>query len=570
MESINDDMPENFCWQEGNACISLEGGKVRKKVSNAVPHVERRTKYNDYGTDNEQNTVTLQYRDSNNISVGKEQEFKESDILNGKFIKERPIEVQIYNMRDGTKVFLEIIQTQIANVPIEMREKFPFGWYEKNFHWLEDQSEGISKEQEYRAAVKIAFILGSGNKVVAALALAAVHGPMQRVLIAAGIQHNFITFLAGATAIGKTALAKKMCGYLRHKDVVWALSSDRKELRKAIQNTSDVTIVIDDFNTSASDRVISRQLQIVSEIIQESCNAGKVMLDEKSMSKRNNCVHTVVTSETIIRNVSTMNRCYLVDMQEKLPDDLWQKISEMDEQHGFAIFVRSFIRYIEENYDMAVSNCREDFSYYKQHAREQMLSDGTSMNRIAETMAVQFTLNNQMTNYMKTVGLDGRLLRRADEVMKDCIICCGQELQQKVNEIAAKKSHMELLPTLAEIISNDGNGYEMAGNENKYKKKIKYMEKCIGFQQNQGYVSFKPSYMCQMIADYLGKEAVSVNCLGKELSYYNLAYVEGSEHKQSCRWHTDGKYYHVNERQLRELIFGDLIDIIDAEGEGEY
>lgn len=102
IESINDDMPGNFCWQEGDACI-LQKGKIRKRVSNAVPHVEKRTKYNDYEIDNEQNTVTLQYRDSNNISVGKEQEFKESDILNGKFIKERPIEVQIYSVRDGTK-----------------------------------------------------------------------------------------------------------------------------------------------------------------------------------------------------------------------------------------------------------------------------------------------------------------------------------------------------------------------------------------------------------------------------------------------------------------------------------
>lgn len=62
--------------------------------------------------------------------------------------------------------------------------------------------------------------------------------------------------------------------------------------------------------------------------------------------------------------------------------------------------------------------------------------------------------------------------------------------------------------------------------------------------------------MCRMIAQRLGEESISVKCLGKELAYYQLAHVDGSEQKQSCRWHTEKKYYHVNFRQLLELIYG--------------
>lgn len=565
MEITEKNMPPNLKIREGEVILRKGSGK-EERISKVLIIVKRRKKYVNHITNTVKKTVILQYIGLDGVSLWGEQEFEEKDIMNGKFIKERPIEIQIYNVRSGTKVFQEIIQVQIADLPIETIERFPFGWYEKFFHWLEDGREEISKEQEYGVVIREADMLRRGHSAITALVLAAVNGPMMKVLADAGIQHNFITFLSGPTGIGKTALAKKICGYLQHKNVIWALSSERKELKKEIQNISDVTIVVDDFNTSASDRYISKQLQTVSEIIQEACDAGGVILDEKSMDKMNHCVHTVVTSETVIRNVSTMNRCYLVDMQEKLPDDLWRNVSEMDERHDFAIFVRSFIRYIGENYDMSVSNCREDFSYYKQYARQQMLSEGTSTNRIVETMAVQFTLKKQMMNYMKTIGIDEKLWKRVDEAMNICIICSGQELQQKVSEIIVKKSRMELLPALADIIISNGQGYEMAASEKEYKMKIRYGERCIGFPKNCGYVSFKPSYMCQMIADYLGKEAVAVNCLGKELSYYNLAYVDGSEHKQSCRWHTNEKYYHVNYRQLIELVYGGIIDMEGIEG----
>ena len=320
------------------------------------------------------------------------------------------------------------------------------------------------------------------------MVLAAVHGPMKHILEAAEIGHDFVTFLAGPTGIGKTALAKKICGYL-NKPIVLALSSERKNLRKTIQNLTDVTIVVDDFNTSASDRMVSRQLQIVSEIIQGECDAGDVVLDETSAGKRNHNTHLVITSESIICNVSTMNRCFLVNMQEAVSDYLWEKISGMDKQQDFSIFMQSFLGYIGKNYDTAVQGCREDFKYYKQHAKEQISSNGTSANRVAETLAVQYVLKKQMINYFKTVGLAGKLCLKVDICIDKGIAGSGQELQQELNKMVSKEEYMEFLPILYLIVKSE-TGYKMAKSEKLYLKTIKKGRDLAGFQQVKGVCQF--------------------------------------------------------------------------------
>lgn len=471
-------------------------------------------------------------------------------------MKALPIGVVTENVRIGT-VFRKIIQAQVSEMPIEEENIYEFGWHERKFHWLEDKCQNISRDREYGASLKVGTLLAKGDYTIIPLILAMVHGSMGGILRTAGIHHDFVTFVYGPTGVGKTALAKKTCAYLKHKPNVLALSSDRKEIRRLLQNSADMTMVVDDFNTSSSDRIISRQLQIVSEIIQAACDAGSLIIDASSIEKVHNGVHIVVTSETIIRNVSTMNRCFLVNMQENIPDNLWNEISAMEEQNVFFVFMQSFIRYVEENYDAVVSNCRDDFSYYKWYACEKILFAGASINRIAETLAVQYTLKKQLLNYMEAVGIDTKLHKRAGGCMDECIASSGQDLQNLIADIARKKSHMELLPALAFIVSGYGGdvSYFLAEDEAKYQKKIRNGNtRYVGFQKNMGYISFSPSHMCQLIANFLEKDNISVNCLGKELSYYHLAYVEGSEQKQSCRWHTEKKYYHVNYRQLLELV----------------
>lgn len=556
MNNITQYLPEDIEMDEKKGFVKRKGEK-ETVLANAIPIVNKRTKHINHITNKTQDLITISYLTHNNTRIGTERDFTEEEIMSGKFMKALPIEVQIENARIGP-IFRKIIQNQICTIPIETKEIYDFGWYKKHFHWGEDELQNISASQEYRAALRVGSILSANNSVSIALLLAMVHGPMGGVFHSSGIQHDFVTFISGPTSIGKTALAKKFCGYLKHRPCILALSSDRKEMRKTLQNSTDITMIVDDFNTSSSNRVISRQLQIVSEIIQTACDAGDLILDETSLEKRHNSVHIVITSETTVRNISTMNRCFWVDMQESVSPDLWNKISAMEEGNIFSIFIQSYVKYVEENYDTIAAKCREEFSCYKQYAIEKILFSSISRNRIAETLAVQYTLKQQFINYLKSVGINDSLCKRLDKSMERCISSSGQELQKMIDDIHVKKSHMELLPTLAEIVSSlDGYyGYKLAKNETKYRNEIKKGNlKYLGFQANRGYISFSPSHMCRLIADRLEKENISVNCLGKELSYYHLAHVEHSEQKQSCSWHTKEKYFHVHYRELIELYY---------------
>ena len=113
-----------------------------------------------------------------------------------------------------------------------------------------------------------------------------------------------------------------------------------------------------------------------------------------------------------------MNRCFWVDMQEPVPPDLWNKISAMEEENIFSIFIQSYVKYVEKNYDTIAAKCREEFSCYKQYAIEKILFSSISRNRIAETLAVQYTLKQQFINYLKSVGINDSLCKRLDESME--------------------------------------------------------------------------------------------------------------------------------------------------------
>ena len=552
MMNIQQYLPENFYWQPEKGLMKGEGEKA-KHIADAVPIVLKLIQTTDHNTNFTKRTVQMQYQNCLGKMVGEPQEFTEGEIIGGKFLNARPIEVQIMAKSIAQSVFINSIQSQTKDKDPEQRDIYGFGWTGNKFHWLAEVAENFAEDQEYKAAAKMACLLGKGNAVVTSLVLAMAHGPLKRFLQAAGIQHDFVTFVVGETSVGKTDLAKKICSYLQERETIFSLSSKRMELKKLLQDARDITVVVDDFNHSASDRVISSQLHTVSEIIQTASDAGGLILDDKSIGKTNNCIHLVITSEKTIRNPSTMNRCFLVNMDKSLDKDYWDAVSEMKREQCFRLFICALIRHIEQEYDTAKERCRIDFLNYLQSGRT-VSGESGSIHRIAETLAVQHTIKKLLVDYMKTAKIDSKLQEQAEKSMNRCIDECGQELEQEVRALKAEEKYMTLLPLLAGIFVSDGNGgYGFAEDESGYRKAMKHHKKVIGFQKNQGYVSFDLSYMCELINEEFDQH-VSKHCLGKELSHYCLAHVEPSDQKQSCRWHTEKKYFHVHFRRLVETV----------------
>lgn len=572
-ENIANYVPKNLQWKPNEGLMKGEGEK-QKRIANAVPIVLSRVQVVDHTVNCTKRSVKLQWQNCNGAQLGEAQEFFEGDITNGKFMRAIPLEVE-FNVCTQTarEIFKGIIQVQIRKMKIEMKDIYPFGWTGKRFYWLEDEPD-ILPEVEYEVAVRIAVILEQENEVITALILGLVHGPLKKVLQSMGIEHDFSTFIKGATSIGKTAAAKKICRCLQNRETVVALISKRSELKRFIQDARDITLVIDDFNTSASDRVISSTLQTISEIIQAASDAGTQILDEDSEEKAGNCAHLVITSEKIINNVSTMNRTFLVNMEKALPDRLWHEISDMAEHRYFFVFVCAFIRYVSCNYDEIVACGKADYAGYLQLERERMPADVPSRNRIAETLAVQDIIKKLLVDYVRSVGVDEKLYTSMEQSMCHCIRVCGDELEREIRNIQNRKERKQLLPELASIFISTPLGYEFAENEEHYKKAMEKQKKVIGFWLNPGFVSFNPAYMCRLIEKELkwklkqyperkkrieledALAAVSVSRLGKELSFYRLTHVEPSEQKQSCRWHTEDKYFHVHYEELLELVHG--------------
>lgn len=115
---------------------------------------------------------------------------------------------------------------------------------------------------------------------------------------------------------------------------------------------------------------------------------------------------------------------------------------------------------------------------------------------------------------------------------------------------------MTLLITLGDILLSDGYGYKFAENEESYREEMKKIGKrVIGFQQNPGYISFDPAYMCALIAQWTEEDTVSASCLERELRRYC-----GGDNQQTPKWYIEGGYCHVHLRSLVEQMVEPEVD----------
>lgn len=293
-------------------------------------------------------------------------------------------------------------------------------------------------------------------------------------------------------------------------------------------------------------------MQILSEVIQSASDAGKILIRDALNEEIDNAVHVVATSEKMMRNISTINRCFLVRMEEIVEESLWKKIEEYREKHFMQIFMISFMTFIENEYDDIVNKCKNDYLFYSKQKYSFQETEGKSGNRITNTIAVQFVIKKLIIYYFQGMKIDMKLIERVNENLDFVINGCFVNLQHEINGILQKNRTMDLLPTLTDIITSEYSCV-LAKSEDKYKAKYNkkgkpYMGICV----HPGYVSFLPKYMCELIAQRKEVEAVSERKLGKELKDFSLVHID-AEGKMSTRWGTEKRMYHVRVRDLIEL-----------------
>jgi len=541
--------PEGYKWEEGLGLMKQFKTKD-VKLCNAYPEVLSKKKIINYKRGTERSEIEVKFHFEN----GEEKTYCYSmqEITSGAYMNKLQGNLLIEMGKKNTvkEVFQYMIQKQIKGMEIIKVPEYEWGWNQCRFVFEKDVGEMLS-EDGYLYAVGIARqIILSGGIVVGCL-LAALHGPLKRLLVQAGIQHDFTTCISGKSGVGKTALVKKYCCYLQETNVIFSLTSDRKELKRKICYMSDITIVADDFSNSDSDRMLSRQVQILAEIIQASSDSGQVLVDGRD-GQSSGTVHIVTTVEKVLKNISTMNRCYLVEMEEPLPKECWNELETFERTKGMWHFMFHILSYVSQKYSELLKRIPKDYKYYLENTDWTTCNVEQSKNRIINTYAVQSVLLKILIDYFRDLRLDTRLLGEVDKIGRRAVHNGCQMVIDSIEETIKKAKHMQILPALADILFDAIQSDEYTTSEKKYYKEPDDYAFVI---LSNGYFSFRGSKMCERIAEVLGKESVTSKALSNELKHYSLVKTDGKGNCSITSWNCEKRMYHVRVRELMELVY---------------
>lgn len=563
MNASNNFFPENY-YADSSELYQMKR-KERHKVSNSYPRVIGVFKKTDVQCNYSYRSYVCEFSITGLTNIIAE--FKETDLTSSKFQALLPPEVIVepaYNNKIRG-IFSYIIKSQANTLPVTEEKILKYGWNDNVFAW-DDKINNINKKCTYEAVNDVVNLMLSGNTAVISLILAAIHGPLRKVLVSAGIDHNYVTYIVGETSIGKTAISEKICNYNPVRNAIFSFGSKRCELKKQIQESSYSTLIIDDFNKTVSPRVFDRQLHILAEIVQSSSNAGRVLLDSSNDSDQSILPHLIVTAESLVGSCSFLNRLYLVEMEEMLQEDLWQKLNDLSHNNKMLLFMMDFMNYVTECYDEISDNIKVDYQNYLTASKQKTICKSNSMNRLNNTKALQLTLLKILSDYFKVRSIDDLLREKAYKISAKSIFECMSNLSHIINEKTAEAHKMQFLPTLASIVHHGVNQWTefLKYSEKAYLKAIsggKPNPNIVGCCIHNGYISFQAEHMCSLIADELGVETIAPKALSRELKEYSLAFIS-SEGKTSCIWGCKQRMFHVRVLELVELAYDEEVFVI--------
>ncbi|MCI9571275.1 MAG: hypothetical protein HFH97_01490 [Lachnospiraceae bacterium] len=464
--------------------------------------------------------------------------------------------------KEAGRVFEQIIKTAcVGERAVEVYVN-KFGWNGNRYIW--DNPPEPDTGKEYANSVDICK-LAIGRNIIIVVLIAALHGLMKKPLQDAGIRHDYVDVIVGKTGIGKSEPVKIICNYHVEHGNIYSVGSNRKAVWMQMEGNMDQTVVLDDFCKTKSDRVSATQDQLVSEIIQASSDAARVIIDKDSKAIADPALrrHIVMSAERMIKNESTINRCFIFNMEEPLPMEAFQKMKTLGKERGFFRFLVAMSRFVGgDNFIPQLGMMAKDYERYKSEADRLGTCTCGSDHRINETYAVQMVLVRVVIRYLKSLKLDEMLISKTDKAFTDCVGGVCKEMKTSINELHCVDTHKKYLEPLARIIleatdAKELQGYYVYHSEEKYQKNKNRTKDCVLFCIHDGYASFEGKCMCEIMDNEYGLKGANPKGLASDLQYYSLAYADG-EGKLSCRWGTDKRYYHVRVKELLELISSDI------------
>ncbi len=464
--------------------------------------------------------------------------------------------------KEAGRVFEQIIKMACAGEKAVEVYANKLGWNGKRYIW--DNPPEPDTGKEYTNAVDICK-LAIGHKIIIVVLIAALHGLMKKPLQEAGIRHDYVDVIVGKTGIGKSEPVKIICNYHVGHGNIYSVGSNRKAVWMQMEGNMDQTVVLDDFCKTKSDRVGAAQDQLVSEIIQASSDAARVIIDKDSKAVADPALrrHIVMSAERMIPNESTINRCFIFNMEEPLPVEAFRKMKDLENERGFFRFLVAISRFVSgDKYTSQLEMMAKDYERYKSEADKLGTCTCGSDHRINETYAVQMVLVRVVIRYLNSLNLDGMLVSKTDKAFTDCVGGICKEMKTSISELHRVDTHKKYLEPLARILCEatdikEWQGYYVYHSEEKYQKNKNTAKDCVLFCIHDGYASFEGKCMCEIMEDKYGLSGANPKGLASDLLHYSLAHADG-EGKLSCRWETKKRYYHVRVSELLELISPDI------------
>lgn len=564
-------LPKGYAWvpQEG---IMKKCGRGEECVCNCIPVNIKPVNIKFPKIQEEKEGYSFCLQDADGNILGRDQkpfvctkEEWESPKFRNLVLRDVACGVKSGSKAEVLRIFENVIKLTCKNQTPEQICHYEFGWNDQAFWWGQRQRLGFGKE--YANALDVACLLAESDLVSAAV-LAGIHGIMEKVLRDAGIGHNFVTYFVGETGLGKSALLKAVCNYYTETGNIITVGSDHKSIKKVLENRCDMTIVLDDFCKTRSDRVGASQLQIVSEIIQVSSDAARLLVDESSVDRIDGQArqHIVISAEQVINNESTLNRTFLVHVTEALPEIVFTKIKGMEKNRVFYEFLVAFSKFVGDNFTDIVKKTEANYRSYCADTKRLGECTKGSDNRINNTYAVQMVIAKVLIDYFTYLNIDSDILGKVRNSLKSSICSVCRNLKYEIMVLHKRETHKTYLEPLAEIVINMKYGkkdsylsYRLADSEERFTAKNK--ELCDAFCIRNDYISFDGKHICKLLSTRYRVEGANPRGLSSELQYYSLAHAD-SEGKFSCKWGTKGRYYHVRVSELLDLIRPDLDDTI--------
>ena len=556
-------LPEGF--YEENGCICKSGRKITNWViKESRWEIRKRGEYEEdwivlnIGVHNMESEVTA--------------EIPMEVIQSGNIIKYLPNELMIFELSDAKRRWFirEYINYTLVGITKETVLCLSSGYSKvhdsyvyvfggmlidtvKITETIRIESELHIKENILQCENGIAWIkhfCEISKEIMPVLFLGAVISLMTPFLQEVGIDTGFVLYLVGETGTGKSSVAKLLTEVYEEKNY-WTVSSDLADLRKCMNVVKDFLFLLDDLNKTETSRVRASKESKVAELIQQVSNHDRV--DSRGLSSHFDGT-LIITAEYALKNVSTMNRCVVLNVMSNLDVSRLQSLKRT--QGSYIQLIIKFISWLcaDKDKHMEVIHTLNESGLTKDTYNRQAYSGIARIERSENMLNIgmEFFLIF-LQEKMKMPGEQADMLRK---LFEDSIEHCIDDTRHLVRKEDTDKGREYIDGIVNEFTIDTGN---IKRSYKKYKSARKEGDDKVIFFQSNDCVCITGDDLVRLFERKQGFQySVSKKAISAQLMHHGMLKISGGEYSFPCLESKDKtRYYHIYINKIEEMMSGE-------------